>query len=233
MRLSILALALPLGLAAAPALAHDHMPPPPQDWRDAPPPPPGFDDRSGPDRGGYDRGDWDQARSQWLSDCRRRIGARRGDGATGALLGAAVGGVVGHEIAGRGDKLGGTLLGAGAGAVAGYGIDRATSRDRHSGDYCEAYLERYSGGYERGGYAQPMAYGYAYQPMMVMVPVAVPMMVAPQPARPICREIVTYDTVVDYVPAAHRYIPPRPRPIYKRVPDKRIRLVPDKRIPAS
>ena len=235
MRLSLIALALPLGLVAAPALAQ-HMPPPPQDWRDAPPPPPGYDDGPGPDRG-YDRGpDWDEARARWLDDCHHRMSARRGDGTTGALVGAAVGGVVGNVVAGRGNRLGGTLIGAGVGAVGGALIDRAASHDRRAGNYCEAYLERSSSGYGRPGYGygEPVAYGYAYQPMVVMVPVAMQMMVAPQPApRPKCREVVTYETVIDYVPAAHRYIPPRPRPVYTRVPDKRIRLVPDKRIPTG
>ncbi len=234
MRLSLVM--LPLAIVAAPALAQPLPPPPPPPmggWRDAPPPPPEFREQ-----GDWGQGDWDRdgnrARADWLAECRHRIGARRSGGATGALVGAAVGGVAGNAIAGRGDKLAGTLIGAGAGAAVGLAIDRAVSRERRPGDYCEAWLDRYGHGSERPGYGygyQQAAYGFAYQPMMVMVPVAAPMMMMqqPAPARRECREVVTYDTVVDYVPGpARRVVPPRARPH-----DKRVRIVPDKRVPAS
>ena len=153
---------------------------------------------------------------------------------TGALIGAAAGGVIGNVVARRGDRLGGTLLGAGVGAVAGMAIDRAAGGDGRVRDYCEAWFERHSHGYGRPGYGYAPQMAYGYQPMMVMVPVAMPMMpVAPPPAKRECREIVTYETVIDYVPTARRHIPLRARPVYKRIPDKRVRIVPDKRIPAS
>jgi uncharacterized protein YcfJ len=48
----------------------------------------------------------------------------RDDGTTGLIIGAAVGGLAGNEVAGRGDKLLGTLLGAAGGALLGRAIDR-------------------------------------------------------------------------------------------------------------
>ncbi|MFV0644375.1 MAG: glycine zipper 2TM domain-containing protein [Sphingomonadaceae bacterium] len=53
---------------------------------------------------------------------------RRRDGTTGLLVGAAVGGLVGNEIAGRGDRTAGTLLGAVGGAILGRAIDRSNAR---------------------------------------------------------------------------------------------------------
>lgn len=56
---------------------------------------------------------------------------RRADGTTGLLIGAAVGGVVGHEVAGRrGDRTLGVILGAAGGALLGRAIDRGGARCR-------------------------------------------------------------------------------------------------------
>lgn len=55
---------------------------------------------------------------------------RRDNGTTGLLIGGAVGGLAGNEIAGRGDKLLGTVIGAGAGALLGREIDRSKARCR-------------------------------------------------------------------------------------------------------
>jgi hypothetical protein len=52
----------------------------------------------------------------------------RGNGATGTIVGAIAGGVIGNSVAGRGDRLLGTVLGGGVGAVAGRAIDRADDR---------------------------------------------------------------------------------------------------------
>ena len=49
---------------------------------------------------------------------------RRENGTTGLVIGAAVGGIAGHELAGRGDKAIGTLIGAAGGAILGRAIDR-------------------------------------------------------------------------------------------------------------
>jgi outer membrane lipoprotein SlyB len=46
------------------------------------------------------------------------------------LIGGAVGGLAGNEIAGRGDKTLGTILGAAGGALLGREIDRGGSRCR-------------------------------------------------------------------------------------------------------
>lgn len=59
-----------------------------------------------------------------------RYHCRRNDGTTGLLIGGAVGGVLGHEIAGRGDRTAGTILGIAGGALIGRAIDRNGSRCR-------------------------------------------------------------------------------------------------------
>ena len=59
-----------------------------------------------------------------------RYRCTKDNGTTGLLIGGAVGGVAGHEIAGGGDKLLGTIIGAGAGALIGREIDRDKYRCR-------------------------------------------------------------------------------------------------------
>lgn len=59
-----------------------------------------------------------------------RYRCKKDNGTTGLLIGGAVGGLAGHEIAGGGDKLLGTVLGAGAGALLGREIDRDKYRCR-------------------------------------------------------------------------------------------------------
>lgn len=55
---------------------------------------------------------------------------KRDNGTTGLLIGGAVGGLAGNEIAGRGDKLLGTVIGAAGGALIGREIDRDKYRCR-------------------------------------------------------------------------------------------------------
>jgi hypothetical protein len=55
---------------------------------------------------------------------------RRKDGTTGLLIGGAVGGLAGHEIAGGGDKTLGTIIGVAGGALLGREIDKSGSRCR-------------------------------------------------------------------------------------------------------
>ncbi len=59
-----------------------------------------------------------------------RYYCRKENGTTGLLIGAAVGGLIGNEIAGRGDKTLGAILGAAGGAILGRSIDRSNSRCR-------------------------------------------------------------------------------------------------------
>lgn len=59
-----------------------------------------------------------------------RYHCKKDNGTTGLLIGGAVGGLAGNEIAGRGDKLLGTVIGAGAGALLGREIDRDKYRCR-------------------------------------------------------------------------------------------------------
>ena len=59
-----------------------------------------------------------------------RYYCKKDNGTTGLLIGGAVGGLAGHEIAGDGDKLLGTVLGAAGGALLGREIDRDKYRCR-------------------------------------------------------------------------------------------------------
>ena len=59
-----------------------------------------------------------------------RYYCRRSDGTTGALIGGALGGVLGNSVAGRGDRTLGTILGLAGGALLGREIDRSNSRCR-------------------------------------------------------------------------------------------------------
>ena len=59
-----------------------------------------------------------------------RYRCKKDNGTTGLLIGGAVGGLAGHEIAGGGDKLLGTVLGAAGGALLGREIDKSKYRCR-------------------------------------------------------------------------------------------------------
>lgn len=59
-----------------------------------------------------------------------RYRCKRDNGTTGLVIGAVVGGVAGHEIAGRGDRTLGTVIGGAVGAIAGREIDRSNARCR-------------------------------------------------------------------------------------------------------
>jgi len=218
------------------ASAHEHDRDDPEwrgaDWqRESADPRPRFDPRPQFDP---------RAREAWLADCRHRISVRD-DGVGGAVIGGVVGGVAGNRIAGRHHRTTGTIVGAAAGAVAGAAIDRAED-SRAAADQCEAYLNdyqaRYYGGpgvypygysgpgYAGGGY--PVAYaapysapGYGYPggccmsaPVM-MVPVAL--------SKPECTETIEY---------VYEDVPVRQRTIYrtKIIRDKRVKIVPDKRV---
>lgn len=59
----------------------------------------------------------------WRGDDGRYY-CKRDNGTTGLIIGAGVGALAGHELAGRGDKTLGALLGAAVGGVLGRAIDR-------------------------------------------------------------------------------------------------------------
>lgn len=60
-----------------------------------------------------------------------RYYCRRENGTTGLLVGAGVGALIGHEVAGRGgDRTLGAILGAAGGAILGRSIDRSSTRCR-------------------------------------------------------------------------------------------------------
>ena len=59
-----------------------------------------------------------------------RYHCRRDNGTTGLVIGAAVGGLAGHEIAGRGDKTLGAVIGAVGGGLLGRSIDRGDLKCR-------------------------------------------------------------------------------------------------------
>ena len=252
MRLSHLALTLAASAAlTAPALAQNvpgpvtdaegrvyggppapPLPPMPQAAPGAIPPAPDMRPAwQGYPQGGYPQGgynaeyarrsaDYERQREDWLQECRRR---HTSSGLGGAAVGGVIGGIAGSGIAGRGNRTAGAVIGAVTGAVAGAAIERGSS-NRRVQDECEAWLAQYSQPAYGYGYGQPgygygyPAYGYAYAVPMMMVPVA-------QQNRN-CREVVTYEYVD--VPIRRRVIHRRPAPV---VHDKRVRMVPDKRLP--
>jgi len=202
---------------AAPALAHPDdaaMPDNRPEWPGGP--------AAMPPQPGYDRAAFEQARADWLAECRAN---RSSNGKTvgGAVLGGLVGGVVGNRVAGRGNRTVGTVIGAAAGAAVGGAIGSGVDR-RETRDYCAAYLDRYTNYGPQGYYGQGQQVAWGYAPMMVMVPVAMVSVATPQQQRE-CKETIVTEEWVTVPGKPHiRYIPPR------RVPDKRVRIVPDKRV---
>lgn len=212
--------ALALSAIAAPALANDQP---------APSEPPLYQPGVAP-AGPDSRPEWrentpqgaryamdSRARDEWLGECRQRI-ARRDNGVGGALIGGVVGGIAGNRIAGRGNRTAGTIAGAAVGAVAGAAIDRAEDNGRVR-DECESYLDSY---YDYYAYAsRHPGYGFGYQPAYGYAAgccQAAPVAIAPR-REPECTETVEY--VYEDVPA---------RPKVRRIPTKRVKIVPDKRI---
>ena len=95
----------------------------------------GYDDRGYGSYGSY-RSDYRDYGQPVYRDTRiwrgrdNRYYCRKEDGTTGLLIGGAVGGLIGNEVAGRGDKTLGAILGAAGGAILGRAIDRSNSRCR-------------------------------------------------------------------------------------------------------
>lgn len=181
---------------------------------------------------GYDPVAFENAKEDWLYECRRRIGGKRKGGLTGGVIGGVVGGIAGSAIAGRGNRTAGAVIGGVAGAAAGAAIGSAADRRkaRETMDYCESYLEDHFarqqsyGGYGYAAGYNPGYHGYAAQPvMMVMMPVgAVPIAAAPAVVPMTPQRNCTETTVIEeWVPVTtrKRYIAPR-RHV---VPDKRVR----------
>lgn len=165
-------------------------------------------------------------RQQWLDECRRRTAGRDKDDTgtiIGGLLGAIAGGFAGYEIAGAGDRVLGTVLGVGGGSLLGGLLGSLFNGDDEDRYDCEAALDAYLTQYgtpatrvasreipyapypAQYGYAYP-AYGYAYQPQMVMVAVRQEV-----PQQVVVRETVREESYA--VPGAARTIPAqRPSP---------------------
>ncbi|WP_100258984.1 glycine zipper 2TM domain-containing protein [Qipengyuania seohaensis] len=59
-----------------------------------------------------------------------RYYCKRDNGTTGLVIGAGVGALAGHELAGRGDRTLGAILGGAVGAIVGREIDRGSLRCR-------------------------------------------------------------------------------------------------------
>lgn len=200
---------------AAPALAHPDqaaMPDTRPEWKG---------EQGAAPHGGYDRAAYEQARADWLAECRAN---RSSNGKTvgGVVLGGLVGGVIGNRVAGRGNRTVGTVVGAAAGAAAGGAIGSAADR-RATRDYCEAYLDRYTSHAPQGFHGQQVSWGYA--PVTMMVPVAMVQVATPVQQQRECKETIVTEEWVTVPGKPHiRYIPPR------RVPDKRVKIVPDKRV---
>ena len=88
------------------------------------------------DRGRYDRnGRYREPRRisrnsrMWRGDDGRYY-CQRDNGTTGLVIGAGVGALAGHEIAGRGDRTLGAILGGAVGALVGREIDRGSLKCR-------------------------------------------------------------------------------------------------------
>lgn len=209
------AFAAPAMAQQDPAASHDPRP----EW-------PGAPGANAP-QPGYDRAAYEQARADWLAECRANR-ASSGKTVGGVVLGGLVGGVIGNRVAGRGNRTVGTVVGAAAGAAAGGAIGSSADR-RAARDYCEAYLDRYTShqgyapAYGMYGHGQAVSWGYA--PVTVMMPVAMMPVAAPQAQQRECKETIVTEEWVS-VPGRPkiRYIPPR------RAPDKRVKIVPDKRV---
>lgn len=174
---------------------------------------------------GYDPVAFNEAKADWLYECRRRYSGK--SGLTGSILGGVVGGVAGSAIAGRGNRTVGAVAGGALGAVAGAAIGNSADQ-RRARDYCESYLEDYLARQQPAGHFGQMqhgyTYGYAMQPVMMMVPVAMTYAAAPAAPKQDCKETTVIEEWVE-VPRAKRWIPQR-----RVVPDKRVRIVPDKRV---
>lgn len=232
LRFSLLT-ALAFGLAA-PAMAQPGPPPPPGM------PPMGTVDAGGgsfghavPDprpewhgdhaamRGGYDEAAYQQARADWLGECRRNHG--NGNMVGGAVIGGVVGGVIGNRVAGRGNRVIGTVAGATIGAVAGGAIG-STADNRSARDYCESYLERYTTW--QGGQGYPLGgASYGYVPMTMMVPAM--MVPAPASGQRECTTTVVTEEYITETPQRHilrRMIPSRRAVPPPQVRDKRVRI---------
>ncbi|MXO84887.1 glycine zipper 2TM domain-containing protein [Altererythrobacter aurantiacus] len=85
----------------------------------------------------YDRGDYRNYGEPVHRDTRiwrerdGRYYCKKENGTTGLLIGAGVGGLIGHEVMGRGnDRTLGAILGAAGGALLGRTIDRSATRCR-------------------------------------------------------------------------------------------------------
>lgn len=65
----------------------------------------------------------------WRGDDGRYY-CRRDNGTTGLVIGAAVGGLLGNQVAGQGDKTLGTIIGAVGGGLLGRAIDRGELKCR-------------------------------------------------------------------------------------------------------
>ncbi|MBM0170930.1 glycine zipper 2TM domain-containing protein [Altererythrobacter sp. C41] len=65
----------------------------------------------------------------WRGDDGRYY-CRRDNGTTGLVIGAGVGALAGHELAGRGDRTLGAVLGGAVGAIIGREIDRGSLQCR-------------------------------------------------------------------------------------------------------
>ncbi len=210
------------GVMDATGRTYDGTPPDTRpEWRGAPQP--AAHHPQGHAQPGYDQAAWQQQREGWLAECRSRHG--NGNKVGGMVIGGVVGGVIGNRVAGRGNRTAGTVAGAAIGAVAGGAIGDAADK-RAARDWCESYLDQHTSwgpGYGQS-YGQNVV-GYGYAPMTMMVPVAYVQVAAPVQQQRECEEtIVTEEWVT--VPSHIRYIPPRPKPR----PDKRVRIVPDKRV---
>lgn len=141
----------------------------------------------------------------------------KSNGMTGAAIGAILGGIAGHEIAGHGDKLGGTLLGAGLGGLTGVAIEKATSK-------CKKYVPQYRHPappqyYPQPGYPPqyyPPTYQsgyYYYTPPVTTVTVV--------PSTTVTTTTTTEEYVYETVSVPAKKWKPAPKKVWKPKPKPR------------
>lgn len=145
----------------------------------------------------------------------------KSSGLTGGVIGAIIGGIAGHEIAGRGDKLPGTIIGAGIGGVSGAIIEKVTTKcKKYAPQYRQPAYAPQPQYYPQPGYAPPRYYpptyqsGYYYvQPQVTTITVA--------PSTSVTTTTTTEEYVYETVTVPAKKWKPAPKKVWKPKPKPR------------
>jgi hypothetical protein len=149
------------GQSAPPSYGYDRSQPPPPppppsgyDGSQPPPPPPGYQQGQDPRQQEQDR-QYAAYAQQWAQAYCIKAHADTG---TGAVIGGAIGAILGSGLSGRHDHAGGAILGAGVGALGGAAVASGTDSNATSPGCPPGFVVR--GGAPAFGYA-PQGYYYA------------------------------------------------------------------------